>query len=66
MITEKINIKGIEYTVTAATYKMLQDAKANLIRSIERFEREHPSQPLPTKESKEEAPIAKKTAKKTK
>lgn len=49
MLTEKVIVNGIEYQVSAHTYKMLKDAKEQLIKSIERYEQEHPSAPIPEK-----------------
>ena len=47
MLTEKVTVNGIEYQVSAHTYKMLKDAKEQLLKSIERYEQEHPSAPIP-------------------
>jgi hypothetical protein len=49
MLTEKIIVRGIEYQVSAHTYKMLQDAKVQLLKSIERYESEnaHTSTEIP-------------------
>lgn len=46
MITEKINIAGTEYQVSATTYRMLQQAKENLIQSVQNA-REHTTQQAP-------------------
>jgi hypothetical protein len=49
MITEKIILNGIEYQVSSTTYRGLQSAKQSLIDSITKFEKDHPSAPLPEK-----------------
>ena len=49
MISEKIVVNGIEYTVSSTTYRGLQQAKQSLMDSIGKFEKMHPSQPLPEK-----------------
>jgi len=49
MITEKVNINGIEYQVSSTTYRGLQQAKQSLTESISNFEMLHPSSPIPQK-----------------
>ncbi len=68
MITEIVNINGIEYMVSSSTYRGLVEAKETLRASIASFEKKHPSQPLPGTPVKEPVkPQAKKSRpKKTK